>query len=40
MNAAAEIRLIRRITARAQTPGPAAPIREPERERKSVINTV
>lgn len=32
MNAAAEIRLMRRKTARAQTPGPAAPKREPAEE--------
>lgn len=32
MNAAAEIRLMRRKTARAQTPGPAAPKREPAGE--------
>lgn len=32
MNAAAEIRLMRRKTARAQTPGPAAAKREPAEE--------
>lgn len=32
MNAAAEIRLMRRKTARAQTPGPAAARREPAEE--------
>lgn len=45
MNAAAEIRLMRRKTARAQTPGPAAPKREPKGEtsfchQQRIIKTV